>query len=107
MAVPDLGVQWRGSGNATTTGDEAEYLVFQQTVTAGLAVLASAYPLASLDLQGMVWLQGNRMPGNVIVPVMVPGKRSCRPFAGPARSPPARLSFTDSLGLFRVRASLP
>ncbi|MEY3895205.1 MAG: hypothetical protein RLZZ214_724, partial [Verrucomicrobiota bacterium] len=54
----NLAVQWKGGGNATTTGDGTEYVVFQQTVTAGLAALAAAYPSATLDLQGMVWLQG-------------------------------------------------
>ncbi|WP_193211401.1 LamG-like jellyroll fold domain-containing protein [Luteolibacter marinus] len=54
----NLAVQWKGGGDATTTGDGAEYVTFQQTVTAGLAALASAHPGAVIDLQGMVWMQG-------------------------------------------------
>jgi hypothetical protein len=40
------------------TSDGVDYVVFQQTVTSGLAALAVAYPNATLDLQGMVWMQG-------------------------------------------------
>jgi hypothetical protein len=50
--------QWKAGGNATTTGDGLEYVTFQQTVTQGLAALSAAYPNATLDLQGMVWMQG-------------------------------------------------
>ncbi len=54
----NLAVQWKAGGTNTTTGDGPEYVTFQQTVTAGLAALAAAYPAATLDLQGLVWLQG-------------------------------------------------
>lgn len=54
----NLAVQWKGGGDATTVGDGPEYVTFQQTVSQGLAALAAAYPAASLELQGMVWLQG-------------------------------------------------
>ncbi|RYD19222.1 MAG: hypothetical protein EOP88_19790 [Verrucomicrobiaceae bacterium] len=54
----NLHTQWKAGGDATTTGDGAEYVVFQQTVTAGLAALAAAYPGAQVDLQAMVWMQG-------------------------------------------------
>ncbi|WP_367872883.1 LamG-like jellyroll fold domain-containing protein [Luteolibacter sp. Populi] len=54
----DLKTQWKGGGTATTTGDGPEYVTFQQTVTAGRAALAAKYPLATLDLDSMVWLQG-------------------------------------------------
>lgn len=54
----DLKTQWKAGGTATTTGDGPDYVIFQQTVTAGLAALAAAYPDATLDLQGMVWMQG-------------------------------------------------
>lgn len=53
-----LATHWKGGGDATTTNDGTDYLTFQQTVTEGLAALAAAYPLATLDLQSMVWLQG-------------------------------------------------
>lgn len=54
----DLKTQWKAGGTATTSGDGPEYVTFQQTVTSGLAALAAAYPLATLDLQSMVWMQG-------------------------------------------------
>lgn len=54
----NLAVDWKANGTNTTTADGPEYATFQQTVTAGLAALAAAYPAATLDLQGMVWLQG-------------------------------------------------
>jgi hypothetical protein len=54
----NLATQWKGGGDATTTGDGVDYVTFQQTVTQGLAALAAAYPLATLDLQSIVWLQG-------------------------------------------------
>jgi hypothetical protein len=49
---------WKAGGDATTTGDGPEYIVFQQTVADGLSALATAYPDAVLDFQGMVWMQG-------------------------------------------------
>jgi hypothetical protein len=54
----NLSTQWKGGGDATTNGDGPEYLTFQQTVTQGLAALAAAHPLATPDLQSIVWLQG-------------------------------------------------
>lgn len=54
----DLKTQWKAGGNGTTSGDGPQYVTFQQTVTSGLAALAAAYPLATLDLQSMVWMQG-------------------------------------------------
>ena len=54
----NLNSQWKGGGDGTTAGDGPEYITFQQTVTSGLAALAAAYPLATLDLQSMVWMQG-------------------------------------------------
>ena len=54
----NLEIQWKAGGTATTAGDGPEYVTFQQTVTQGLAALGAAYPGATLDLQGMVWMQG-------------------------------------------------
>lgn len=54
----NLITQWKGGGDGTTANDGPEFVVFQQTVTSGLAALAAAYPSATLELQGMVWLQG-------------------------------------------------
>ncbi len=54
----NLAVQWAAGGDATTTGDGPEYLTFQQTMTQGLAALAARYPGVTIEVQGMVWLQG-------------------------------------------------
>ncbi len=54
----NLHTQWKAGGDGTTSGDGPEYVVFQQTVASGLAALAAAHPLATLDLQTMVWMQG-------------------------------------------------
>jgi hypothetical protein len=54
----NLNTQWKAGGTATTSGDGPEYVTFQQTVTSGIAALAAAYPLATLDFQSMVWMQG-------------------------------------------------
>ena len=54
----NLAVQWKAGGDATTDGDGAEYLVFQQTVTNGLAALAAEFPSAVISIEGMVWMQG-------------------------------------------------
>ncbi|MEK7951094.1 LamG-like jellyroll fold domain-containing protein [Luteolibacter soli] len=50
--------QWKAGGNATTTGDGPEYVTFQQTVATGRAALAAKYPAATLELDSMVWMQG-------------------------------------------------
>ena len=49
---------WAAGGTATTNGDGPRYINFQNAVQAGLAVLASAYPGANLELDGMIWVQG-------------------------------------------------
>lgn len=54
----NLAVNWKAGGTATTAGDGAQYLLFQETVNQGMALLAAAYPMATLDLQSMVWMQG-------------------------------------------------
>jgi lysophospholipase L1-like esterase len=53
-----LVVDWKAGGNATTTGDGAHYVTFQQVVTAGLAKLRAAYPDATVKLAAMIWVQG-------------------------------------------------
>lgn len=53
-----LYTHWKAGGNASTTGDGVDYIVFQQTVTAGLAALATQYPEASISIEGMTWMQG-------------------------------------------------
>jgi len=54
----NLHTQWKAGGNATTTGDGPEYVTFQQTVAAGRAALQAKYPTATLELDSMVWMQG-------------------------------------------------
>lgn len=54
----NLHTQWKAGGDATSTGDGTDYVAFQQTVTGGLAALAAAYPGAQVDIEAMVWMQG-------------------------------------------------
>jgi len=49
---------WTAPGAVSTNGDGPDYLIFQQVVKAGLARLAAAYPGASIELDGMTWVQG-------------------------------------------------
>ena len=51
---------WKAGGDATTTGDGPRYVTFQNTVTQGLAALATAYPEAAIEIEGMLWVQGER-----------------------------------------------
>jgi len=55
-----LKTDWRAGGDATTTGDGPRYVTFQQVVIDGMAALLAAYPEASIELEGMVWVQGER-----------------------------------------------
>lgn len=55
-----LAVDWRAGGTATTSGDGPRYVTFQQTVAAGLSALAAAYPGAAIEIEGMLWVQGER-----------------------------------------------
>jgi len=41
-----------------TNGDGPDYRIFQSVVRAGLARLAATYPAASIELDGMIWVQG-------------------------------------------------
>ena len=49
---------WTATGNVATNGDGPDYLIFQQVVRAGLTRLRVAYPAASIELDGMIWVQG-------------------------------------------------
>ena len=49
---------WKAGGDATTVGDGPHYQVFQQVITAGLASLRAAYPTATVQIAGMIWVQG-------------------------------------------------
>jgi autotransporter-associated beta strand protein len=53
-----LVANWAATGAVSTNGDGPDYLIFQQVVKTGLARLAAAYPAASIELDGMIWVQG-------------------------------------------------
>ncbi len=53
-----LATQWKAGGDATTTGDLSEYVTFQKTVTDGMAAFAAAYTGAVIEIEGMIWHQG-------------------------------------------------
>ncbi|MBK1835192.1 sialate O-acetylesterase [Roseibacillus ishigakijimensis] len=54
----NLSNDWRAGGDGSETNDGNEYLVFQNTVTAGLGALQSANPSDTFRLAGLVWMQG-------------------------------------------------
>lgn len=49
---------WAANGTSSTNGDGSDYVIFQKVVSAGLSRLAAEYPDASLELDGMIWVQG-------------------------------------------------
>jgi hypothetical protein len=49
---------WAAGGSSTTNGDGPEYITFQKVVAAGLSRLAAVYPGATLEMDGMIWVQG-------------------------------------------------
>ena len=53
-----LATAWTPNDNNTTNGEGADYVIFQKVVAAGLARLAATYPGASIELDGMIWVQG-------------------------------------------------
>ncbi len=55
-----LDVDWKAGGNATTTNDGPRYVSFQSVVTNGLAALDVKYPDATIEIEGMLWMQGER-----------------------------------------------
>jgi hypothetical protein len=59
-----LHTDWFPGGNATTTGDGLLYQAFQATVSGGLASLAALYPAATIQVEGMIWHQGEADAGN-------------------------------------------
>jgi hypothetical protein len=59
-----LHTDWFPGGDDTTTGDGPVYQAFQTTVSNGLADLATLYPAASIQLEGMIWHQGESDAGN-------------------------------------------
>ena len=53
-----LAVDWFPGGDATTTGDGAQYVTLQSTVTSAMAAMRAAYPNATVSIVGMFWVQG-------------------------------------------------
>jgi hypothetical protein len=53
-----LVANWAANGNSSTNGDGPDYVIFQSVVAAGLSRLAQAYPAARIELDGMIWVQG-------------------------------------------------
>jgi len=53
-----LGVNWAANGTSSPTGDGPDYVIFQKVVSAGLSNLAAAYPGTVIELDGMIWVQG-------------------------------------------------
>jgi hypothetical protein len=51
---------WKANGNATTNGDGAHYRVFQRVVRDGLAMLRRTHPDVTVEIAGMVWVQGEQ-----------------------------------------------
>jgi hypothetical protein len=55
-----LNTDWKGGGTGTTAGDGVFYQTFQQVVANGLAKLAATYTTSTIQLGGMVWVQGEQ-----------------------------------------------
>lgn len=56
----DIENDWKSGGDGTTNNDGPRYVTFQNTVSAGLLAFASAYPNATITIEGMLWVQGER-----------------------------------------------
>jgi len=54
----DLAVDWVAGGTNGTVGDGVDYVLFQETVDAGLVAIADANPNATINIAGMIWMQG-------------------------------------------------
>ena len=60
----NLHTQWAAGGDATTTGDGSEYVIFQNTVASGLAAISAANPGDTVQVMGMIWHQGESDAGS-------------------------------------------
>ncbi len=58
-----LHTDWVPNGKDTTTGDGPDFQAFQTTVKSALASLAARYPGATIQIEGMVWHQGEADAG--------------------------------------------
>lgn len=57
LGATNLHTNWKAGGTASTEGDGGVYQNFQATVSSGLASLATTYPNAVIQIEGMVWHQ--------------------------------------------------
>jgi hypothetical protein len=53
-----LVTNWVAGGTSSTNGDGGDYAKFQKVVASGLSRLAATYPGAVIELDGMIWVQG-------------------------------------------------
>ncbi len=58
LGATKLYSNWFPGGDGTTSGDGAVYREFQATVNAALSALSTQYPEAIIQLEGMIWHQG-------------------------------------------------
>jgi hypothetical protein len=49
---------WAAGGDGSTAGDGPVYAAFQSSVQTGLMQLSAAFPNAIIELDGMIWVQG-------------------------------------------------
>lgn len=66
LGATNLQSSWFPGGDDTTAGDGPIYQDFQNTVSNGLAALATLYPAASIELEGMIWHQGEGDAGSAL-----------------------------------------
>jgi len=64
LGATNLHSNWFPGGDGTTAGDGSIYQDFQATVSSGLSALASIYPAATIELEGMIWHQGEGDAGS-------------------------------------------
>jgi|AntDeeMetagen681_2_1112603.scaffolds.fasta_scaffold00001_179 cytochrome c peroxidase len=55
-----LYADWEPGGDGTTEGDGPVYKTFQRIVNDGLIALGNRYPNASIQVEGMLWVQGEK-----------------------------------------------
>ena len=94
-----LAVDWIPGGNGTTSGDGAHYQRLQAVVTAGLTRLRLAFPTATVQIAGMIWVQGETDLANGAATANAYGARLTQFIAD------VRQTFSPSLPFFFSRIS--
>jgi len=77
-----LYADWEPGGDGTTEGDGPVYKTFQRIVNDGLIALGNRYPNASIQVEGMLWVQGKRMHVQVVTKPTKPTLRILSPMCG-------------------------